>query len=61
MPTKISQLPTLSAVTPTTVFPVVDGGSTKQVTAATLATYVTATVVTSSLGKSIAMALIFNG
>jgi len=49
MTTRISALPALSTVTATTVIPVVDSGATKRVTAAALATYITGTVVASSV------------
>lgn len=49
MTTKISALPTLTSVTAATILPVVEGGATKRVTAAALATYITGTVVASSV------------
>ena len=39
MTTKISALPTLTAVTDATVIPVVEGGATKKITGAVLKTY----------------------
>jgi hypothetical protein len=49
MTTRISTLPSLATVTAATILPVVEGGATKRVTAAALATYITGTVVASSV------------
>jgi len=47
MTTKISALPSLASVTAATIIPVVESSTTKRVTAAALATYITGTVVSS--------------
>ena len=52
MTTKISTLPTLATVTAATIVPVVESGATKKVTAAALATYITGTVVASSVSAA---------
>jgi hypothetical protein len=57
MTTKISTLPTLATVTAATIVPVVEGGATKKVTAAALATYITGTVVASSVSAATPAAL----
>jgi hypothetical protein len=49
MTTRISTLPSLATVTAATILPVVESGATKRVTAAALATYITGTVVASSV------------